>query len=72
MEILQLSLWLYVSTHFYLKIQLRFAMLPKPKRNTGLCNATPKVWLKQNRRQKVFNRGALRLFGGALGLCGGA
>jgi len=26
----------------------------------------------QNRRQKVFNRGALRFCGGALGLCGGS
>jgi len=27
---------------------------------------------KQNRRQKVFSRGALRSCGGALGFCGGA
>ena len=27
--------------------------------------------LIQNRRQNVFNRGALRYCGGALGLCGG-
>jgi len=43
-----------------------------PKHQTSeIYLKTSDLMLKQNRRQKVFNRGVLRFCCGALGLCGG-